>query len=76
VECDRENRLLWIKVPNVLEAVWQDAFEDHLRATPIQSGSPRYGQIKVADISAKRVEPRILRPLQFYDCKGLFLYKI
>lgn len=51
----------------------REAFEDHLRVALIQPGRSRYEQMKVADYSAKRVEPRILRPLQFYDCKGFFL---
>lgn len=51
----------------------REAFEDHLRVALIQPGRSRYEQMKVADYSAKRVEPRILRPLQFYDCKGFFV---
>ena len=45
--------------------------EDHLRVTPIKSGSSRYEQMKVAKrpgfprVFATRVEPRNLRPLQF-----------
>jgi len=50
------------------------AFEDHLRVALIQPGSSRYEQIKVADHSAKRVEPRIIRPLQFLRLQGIFCY--
>jgi len=38
----------------------------------IGHGGSRYEQMKVAEKSATRVEPRDTRPLQSEDCKGLF----
>ena len=39
----------------------------------IGHGSSRYEQMKVAERSATRVEPREIRPLQSEDCKGFFV---
>ena len=55
-----------------LQAVLSQAGEDHLGVALIQPGGSRYEQMKVAEQSATRVEPREIRPLQSEDCKGLF----